>query len=252
MARKRICCIYRATNLINGKIYIGSTIDFYRRKSEHLSNKNNCPKFKKALTKYGVDAFSWDILEEIEPNELTEKEQFYLDKLLFAQDYLNKKNDLFERNGYNICPTAYSSLGKKVLDTSRIRKRMVSAFDLNGNFVKNFESIRQASKELGDKEFSINNCCINKLSLPKNNSRKYIYRYFDGKSVDTKSVSLYHNTFKYYGNKNRAKMVVNIQTGVIYDNIGQAAKENNIKESTLTYQLRHNINKKLKYYENKN
>ncbi len=35
MAREVICGIYKITNLVNGKIYIGQSLDVYRRFSQH-------------------------------------------------------------------------------------------------------------------------------------------------------------------------------------------------------------------------
>lgn len=61
--------IYKAKNKINGKVYIGQTVNkFNKRKVQHLSDaKNNkYPNFKfhRALRKYGKDVFDWDILHK--------------------------------------------------------------------------------------------------------------------------------------------------------------------------------------------
>jgi group I intron endonuclease len=49
---------YRATNTVNGKFYIGSAIDFKRRKRSHLRSKTNYP-FHRALRK-NPNAFEWE------------------------------------------------------------------------------------------------------------------------------------------------------------------------------------------------
>ena len=55
--------IYRATNLANGKVYIGFTTNFSARKGGHkFDSKTKDTKFCKAIRKYGWDNFEWDII----------------------------------------------------------------------------------------------------------------------------------------------------------------------------------------------
>ena len=69
--------IYKSTNLINGKCYIGKTItSLTKRKNNHIytSKKFNengkCSKdeyrcyFYNALNKYGIENFKWEIIYE--------------------------------------------------------------------------------------------------------------------------------------------------------------------------------------------
>lgn len=71
--------IYKYENLINGKTYIGQTNDIRLRKNGHRSTMNNpndhsynLP-FYQALRKYGLENFSFEVLEEIEDTALREK-----------------------------------------------------------------------------------------------------------------------------------------------------------------------------------
>jgi group I intron endonuclease len=50
---------YRATNTKNGKFYIGSTVNFKRRKRAHLTSQENYP-FQRALRK-NPEAFEWEV-----------------------------------------------------------------------------------------------------------------------------------------------------------------------------------------------
>jgi group I intron endonuclease len=50
---------YKATNTLNGKFYIGSAIDFERRKKEHLRSKEKYP-FQNALRKH-PEVFIWEV-----------------------------------------------------------------------------------------------------------------------------------------------------------------------------------------------
>jgi group I intron endonuclease len=50
---------YIATNTLNGKFYIGSTVNFQERKAAHLRSKENYP-FQNAL-KANPEAFEWEV-----------------------------------------------------------------------------------------------------------------------------------------------------------------------------------------------
>src|SRR5271157_4148479 len=94
--------IYKIINTSNGKFYIGSTKDtdkrWYDHKRELTLNIHINPKLQHSWNKYGKNAFTFSILEEVESDQikLFEREQHYLDTL-----------KPFERKiGYNISPTA--------------------------------------------------------------------------------------------------------------------------------------------------
>lgn len=89
--------IYKITNNVNGKFYIGKTEydDPYKRYTEHIreSKKNRSKESKRAIyraiRKYGIDNFSFDILEESYGLDNCEREKYYI-----------KLYDTY-RNGYN-------------------------------------------------------------------------------------------------------------------------------------------------------
>jgi len=58
--------IYRITNLVNGKQYIGQTIlhyeDRWNRHIQKMERKDGCPALKNAMLKYGVDRFRFEVL----------------------------------------------------------------------------------------------------------------------------------------------------------------------------------------------
>lgn len=56
--------IYKYTNKINGKVYIGQTIDEVKRKSRHKSCVDN-NYFHSAIQKYGWDNFDYTVLERV-------------------------------------------------------------------------------------------------------------------------------------------------------------------------------------------
>lgn len=71
--------IYKITNLINGKSYIGQSIHIEQRWSEHCRNSSKRI-ISLAIQKYGKDNFKFEILEECSQDELDKKERFYIQK----------------------------------------------------------------------------------------------------------------------------------------------------------------------------
>ena len=77
--------IYKITNKINGKFYIGLSVDIKRRFNEHKSpcrfQKIKTP-IARAIKKYGLANFSFDILELVEcKSKLCEREVFWISKM---------------------------------------------------------------------------------------------------------------------------------------------------------------------------
>ena len=87
--------IYKITNKINGKIYIGQTIyTIEHRISGHLHSKDST-RFHNALRKYGIENFSIEVIDNaFTQEELNEKEIFWI-----------KEYDSMNPNvGYNSTP----------------------------------------------------------------------------------------------------------------------------------------------------
>ena len=81
-----IQCIYKIVNIVNQHQYIGSTINFDRRKKRHIRALNNKKHHSRHLQNawdfYGFDKFEFHILEIVNDiNELTSRETFYLQSL---------------------------------------------------------------------------------------------------------------------------------------------------------------------------
>jgi len=113
--------VYKITNIVNNKIYIGSTNNFTVRKQQHiwsLKNKKhrNCL-LQRAWDRYGNENFVFEILEEIKnPEEILIREQFFLD--LFKS---------YDRNiGYNINIIAGSNIGFKMPDSAKEKLRLIN------------------------------------------------------------------------------------------------------------------------------
>lgn len=74
--------IYKITNKITNKCYVGQSIDIYRRWQEHCRPSSNSI-IGKAIRKYGKENFDFEILEEVKNiKDLNEKEAFYISFLI--------------------------------------------------------------------------------------------------------------------------------------------------------------------------
>ena len=84
--------IYQITNLINGKIYIGQTNNIQKRWANHKCSIDPNMVIARALHKYGVDNFRFEILlRGLTPEEADKKEV----------ELIKEKNSLVP-NGYNV------------------------------------------------------------------------------------------------------------------------------------------------------
>lgn len=88
--------IYKITNKIDGKSYIGQSRNIEKRWQAHRTksfqendHSYNTP-FYRAIRKYGIDNFTFEIIEECKISELNEKEKYWI-----------QKYDTFF-NGYNL------------------------------------------------------------------------------------------------------------------------------------------------------
>lgn len=109
--------IYKATNKINGKCYIGQTTEILnRRMQRHLLSKSRLY-FHCAIRKYGEENFNWTILEVcMSKEDMNDKEKYYIK--------LFKSNE--KEYGYNLTDGGTDcnhtdSTKKKISEANKIR-----------------------------------------------------------------------------------------------------------------------------------
>lgn len=81
----KISAVYKITNTITGDFYIGSSKNVKKRWVDHKckstwDERPNNPMYLE-MQKYGVDSFDFQILEEVEPEHLKQKEQQFIETL---------------------------------------------------------------------------------------------------------------------------------------------------------------------------
>ena len=74
------CGIYKITNNINNNSYIGQSINIENRWIHHKNypKENGHYPLYLAFEKYGIENFSFEIIEECKPEELNEKEIYWI------------------------------------------------------------------------------------------------------------------------------------------------------------------------------
>jgi len=105
--------IYKITNKINGKIYIGQTInEFEKRWSVHVSSKKGCPYLQNAIQKYGKENFDKVIVARCDSlEEMNHRETYYI-----------KLFNTLAPNGYNL-----NTGGDSRIPSEETRKKMSEA-----------------------------------------------------------------------------------------------------------------------------
>lgn len=88
--------IYKITNLINHKVYIGQSVNIEQRWKNHKTRAyyEDCEEYNRplyrAMRKYGIRNFNFEMIEECAPQFLNEREQYWI-------KYYNSFED-----GYNL------------------------------------------------------------------------------------------------------------------------------------------------------
>ena len=109
--------VYKVTNPVNGKFYIGSAVDIRRRWQDHRYDVETrelvSTYFYCTLKKYGPESFIWEVLEEIDLSDVEDKKHKRLFLKYLEQFYLDTLTPWKPEIGYNHNPKAYSCLGRK-------------------------------------------------------------------------------------------------------------------------------------------
>ena len=125
--------IYKVTNLVNQKIYIGQSINSLdHRKNQHYKeskyHKNDTTYFHNALKKYSEKNFIWEILEEVSSlEELNSREIYWINYYQSTNKEIGYNLKLGGNNGGKCCDRTKRKIGDTTIEKWKnpdIAKRM--------------------------------------------------------------------------------------------------------------------------------
>jgi len=202
--------IYQIRNVIDNKIYVGSSVNLRVRECEHFRSlkkgKHHSSKLQNAYHKYGKSSFVFEILEQCDRDALIETEQRYIDQL--NPHYNIRKTASFHilnwrptaelrsrmseaRKGKSYHTTEQinaikrAHTGKVVsIDTRMKRARAVLQVDVtNGQIIAEYYSAQEAFRQTG-----INNIGSVLRGFQKK-AGGYGWKYIDETALDLENLS---------------------------------------------------------------
>ena len=205
MAQEKICGIYCIENLINGKKYIGSSKNIYRRWKQHIFNLNGNihinDHLQSSWNKYGKDNFTFYIIEKCLQDELCDREKYYISKF----------NTTNNKHGYNMTSggDGICNLREECVDKISIGETLYSVVQLSleGEFIKVHRNCAKASIDVcGNYSMTenIRDCCNNKCGRKSAKGYMWLYekdydrnkKYKHQKDKSFKKVSQYDESGK--------------------------------------------------------
>ena len=246
MPYKKIIGIYKIENLINNKVYIGSSISVMNRFSTHkrllIGNIHFNKHLQSSFNKYGIENFKFEILEYlkfINKNLIQEREEFNI-KLHNSTD---------SKYGYNKRVECNTNLGMKFTDEQREKMKIshignkrtkeahlkilesqykkVLQISEDGIILNKFNSIKEAEESTSISRQNISACCRNVLNSAGGFYWSFIDSYDINKNYKKIRKSSKHTNFIYK----------NTTTGETFDKLKDVCKSINIKETTLLMML---------------
>lgn len=196
--------VYKITNTINGKLYIGSSIDLKKREYAHFYNlRNNTHDSKymqNVFNKFGENILIFSIIEYVENVDiLLDREQYWI-------DYYNVCD---RRYGYNTCPTAGNRLGCLTSDETKVKLSKI-------NMGKKLSDEHKMKIKKGNMGKKVSNESRKKMSIAKIGTKV---------SEETKA--------KKRANSKDKVAVKNVTTGMIFDSLANAGRYYNVASRSI-------------------
>lgn len=216
----KVIGIYKITSP-SGRVYIGQTVDFVKRKSHYKKLKRNHQiRLYNSIKKYGWESHTLELIEECDVFLLNDRERYW-------QEYYNvtdsnkglncKLTKTTDKSGF------HSKEMKKNQRKASKNKKSVYQYSLEGNFIKEYVSIAEAAEWNNLHTASLYN------SITKNKTNtiggfQWFYEY-KGENISkvslgtiTKKVRLYNDTEEYiFNSRTECATFIKRSTGRVSD-----------------------------------
>jgi len=181
--------VYQIRNIKNGKIYIGSTIDYVGRQKRHLRRLTNGNHhsiiLQRSWDKHGSDNFIFEVLEIIyDKGVLLEREQYYLDSYESYKPKIAGSSIGFKHTEETKLKMSKSHMGIKKGPCSDETKKKISEtkleLDLSEAVIKREQTLLKKGdnifKKIGEKssETQKKNGLNKGINNPNYNNRKVL------------------------------------------------------------------------------
>lgn len=139
--------VYKITNLINERCYIGSSVCPEKRWRQHIntSQNPNSPRYKyplyNAFRKYGIENFSFEIIKD-DFDSVEDMENFEHEMIIFYQGYTKGYNQTLNTHCNNICHENCQKYIKRI-------SCQCAKIDKNNNIIEIYNSYHDAARKNG-------------------------------------------------------------------------------------------------------
>lgn len=132
MTKEKTSGIYKIENLVDGKVYIGQSVNLQNRLTSHKSdlkhNRHHNTYLQHAYNKYGVENFDFSIIHECSIEELDELERYYI---VDVYDSTNRDKGYNRENGGNLYKIVSPETKEKISIAGKIRFKNPKEIELN-------------------------------------------------------------------------------------------------------------------------
>ena len=240
--------VYKHTNTINGKVYVGITSMDVKRRWENGNGYSKQPLFSRAIKKYGWHSFSHDILYDGLSKEEAEQKEI---ELISAYRSNNPEYGYNIQNGGNTSGKHSVETRKKISKSNKgriitLEQRIKISNTLKGQKLSPETRERISASLKGKKSYWYGKTSPTKGRKAPPEELKRRSESQKGKTLSDETKKKISEALKgeksvWYGRKhtdesiakmkanaNNKRMVRCVETGIVYDSIHDAGEQNNI------------------------